>query len=82
LPFSACVPSHPGAAGGAEGGTWAVAFTRLNEGDQNGFGFGGRVTFNPHENVGLEAQISYYPDAAADLDIADVNVDANILTCS
>jgi hypothetical protein len=29
-------------------------------------GFGGRVTFNPHKVVGLEVEISHYPNSSAD----------------
>jgi opacity protein-like surface antigen len=59
------------------------AFTRLRDLDSNASGFGGRVTFNPHPNFGIEAEIGYSPSiglGGLGDETGDVNVKLKMLT--
>jgi hypothetical protein len=59
--------------------------TRLRELDSTEFGFGGRVTFNPHKNVGLEGEFGYYPsidlkEVARGVGAGNLDVNGKIFT--
>jgi hypothetical protein len=52
---------------------------RDTEVEENNVGVGGRITFNPHWAVGVEAEISHYPDVGAARFLGP-HVDANLTT--